>query len=221
MLEAVGFDLDGTLLVAGRSREALLHDACERVGAPRLPRAAYLRVHRDQQDVADREAVFAALLAAEGVDDVDPGALATTYDTVVAEATGPLPGAAALVERLRERYRVGLLTDGPVETQRRKLHRNGWASLFDAVAVTGSLPAPKPDERAFEALCEALDVPPERTAYVGDAPEADVAGAAAAGLRPVQVLYEGGPDPHPAAAATVERASLPAALPAVLDGLGG
>jgi putative hydrolase of the HAD superfamily len=219
VLQAVGFDLDGTLLVADQDRETLLHAACDRVGAPRLAREDYLRAHRDQQGDADREAVFATLLAPCDTS-VDPADLAAAYDDLVTAATGPLPGAAALVTRLRERHAVGLLTDGPVETQERKLDHVGWADLFDAVVITGALPAPKPDERAFEALCEALGAPPGATAYVGDAPEPDIAGAAAAGLHPVQVLYEGGPDPHPDAVATVERAELVERLPTVLDALG-
>ncbi|WP_254832387.1 HAD family hydrolase [Haloglomus salinum] len=219
MLQAVGFDLDGTLLVAEQDRESLLHAACERAGVSPLAREAYLRAHRRQQDEADREAVFATLLADHEVD-IDAAELAATYDAVVQEATGPLDGAAALVARLRESYTVGLLTDGPEQTQRRKLARVGWTDLFDAVVVTGGLEAPKPDGRAFEALCEALDAPPGATAYVGDAPEPDIAGAAAAGLHPVQVLYEDGPDPHPDAVATVERAELVERLPTVLDALG-
>jgi putative hydrolase of the HAD superfamily len=215
VLEAVGFDLDGTLLVTDRDRETLLHAACERVGAPQLDREAYLQAHRTRQGGADREAVFAALLAPHDTA-VDPADLAAAYDTVIAEATGPLPGAADLVRALRAEYRVGLLTDGPVATQRRKLDRTGWADLFDAVVVSGSLAAPKPDQGAFEALCVAVDAQPERTAYVGDAPGPDIAGAAAAGLHPVQVLYDGGPDPHPDAAATVERTELVEALPGVL-----
>lgn len=218
-MQAVGFDLDETLLMAGRDRESLLHDACGRVGAPRLSREAYLRAHRDQQDGADREATFAALLA-DYEADTDPAELATAYDAAVTEATAPLPGAAALVRELRDRYRVGLLTDGPVRTQRRKLERVDWTELFDAVVVTGSLPAPKPDIGAFEALCDSLDAPRGQTAYVGDDPEADVGGAAAAGLRAVQVTYEGGPDRHPDVAATVERAALADELPTVLDSLG-
>lgn len=219
MLEAVGFDLDGTLLVVDRDRETLLHAACDRVGAPRLSRAAYLRAHRARQDGADREAVFAALLADRGVDGVDAAALADAYDALITEATAPLAGADRLVTGLRGRYGVGLLTDGPVVTQRRKVARAGWADLFDAVVVTGALPAPKPDDRAFTALCDALGTAPEATAYVGDAPEADIAGAAAAGFHAVQVLYEGGPEPHPDATATVERSRLVERLPALLDGL--
>jgi putative hydrolase of the HAD superfamily len=218
VLRAVGFDLDGTLLVPDRDRETLLRAACERVGAPPLSRDAYLRAHRANQGESSREPVFEALLA-EHDTEVTAAELAAAYDAAVAAATGPLPGAAGLVTDLRERHRVGLLTDGPVRVQRRKLERNGWTDLFDAVVVTGGLPAPKPDGRAFEALCEALGAPPAETAYVGDDPAADVAGAAAAGLQPVQVLYADGPDPHPDAAATVRRSALAADLPGVLRGL--
>jgi putative hydrolase of the HAD superfamily len=62
-------------------------------------------------------------------------------------------------------------------------------------------------------------VPRERTAYVGDHPENDVAGASEAGLTPVQVLYEAGPPAHPAAAATVRRSELGKTLPGVLAAL--
>jgi putative hydrolase of the HAD superfamily len=54
---------------------------------------------------------------------------------------------------------------------------------------------------------------------VGDRPEVDVGGAAAAGLRAVQVVYPGGPDPHPDADATVDRADLVETFPAVLRSL--
>jgi putative hydrolase of the HAD superfamily len=113
-----------------------------------------------------------------------------------------------LLSTLRTRYRLGLLTDGPDETQRDKLRRLGWTETFDATVVTGPLGAPKPDRRAFEAITDALGVAPHQTVYVGDDPERDIAGAAAAGLRPVQVCYAGGPELHPDAVATVDRNDL-------------
>jgi putative hydrolase of the HAD superfamily len=82
--------------------------------------------------------------------------------------------------------------------------------------VTGGLPAPKPDGRAFDALVDALEIPPEQFVYVGDHPENDVAGAAAAGMTSVQVLYDGGPDPHPDATATLQRERLVVELPGLV-----
>jgi putative hydrolase of the HAD superfamily len=45
----------------------------------------------------------------------------------------------------------------------------------------------KPDPDIFHRALEALGVPPERAVHVGDTPAADVAGARAAGIRPVLV----------------------------------
>ena len=215
VLSAVGFDLDDTLAVPERDRATLLADATDAVGAPALSREAYLRAHGEDRGTETREPIFAALLD-DHETTVQPATLASAYREAVESALVPVTDAAALVRSLREQYRVGLLTDGPVRAQRGKLETLGWTDLFDAVVVTGALPAGKPDGRAFERLLAELGTEAGETAYVGDHPEADVAGAAAAGLIPIQVLD--GPDahPHPAAAATVQRDRLAAELPSLL-----
>ena len=73
--------------------------------------------------------------------------------------------------------------------------------------------------RAFEALLAELGTTPAATAYVGDDVHADIEGAAGVGMRPVQELFEGGPDLHPDAVAHVDRADLATSLPDVLAGL--
>jgi putative hydrolase of the HAD superfamily len=217
-VRAVGFDLDETLVAVDRPRAELLAAATDRVNGPPLSREAYLEAHAEHSGARSREPVFAALLDGQETE-TDPAALAAAYREAVAEAMSPVTDVPALIGGLRDRYRVGLLTDGPDGTQRDKLSRLGWTDLFDAAVVTGTLDAPKPAPGAFAALAEALDVSRERTAYVGDHPENDVAGASEAGLTPVQVLYETGPPAHPAAAATVRRSELRNALPEVLTAL--
>lgn len=217
MIEAVGFDLDYTLAVPDRDREALLAEAADRVGAPEVSRESYLEAHGAHLATETRTPIFEAVLPGEA--DASAGAFARAYREAVEDALVPVSGAAELVSELRRRYRVGVLTDGPTRAQRGKLEALGWSDLFDAVVVTGPLPAGKPDARAFDAVVAALDAPAGRTAYVGDLPEADVRGASDAGLRAVQVVYEGGPEPDPSADAVVERDRLAAELPAVLDGL--
>jgi putative hydrolase of the HAD superfamily len=91
--------------------------------------------------------------------------------------------------------------------------------MFDAALVTGDLDAGKPAPAAFEALLGALDSDPSETVYVGDDVDADVGGAAEAGLTPVQVTFEGGPSPSPRAAAHVPRDRLVAELPELLESL--
>jgi len=225
VIRAVGFDLDETLAVPERDRSTLLAEAVRAVDAADLlaglTRESYLRAHREHSGSLTREPVFAALVEehTDGEGGIDPAELAAAYRRAVEDALVPVEGAADLVGTLRESYRVGLLTDGPGRTQRRKLETLGWTDLFDAVVVTGDLPEPKPDPRTFRRLLDELGAAPGEAVFVGDHPEADVAGAADAGLRAVQVRYPGGPEPHPRADATVERAELAERLPEVIESL--
>lgn len=215
MYRAVAFDLDDTLAVTTRDRATLLRDAADAAGVPTsFDREDYLRAHREHSGTASRRPVFEALLA----DPDGAAALTRAYREAVAAAMEPVDGAAALLETLAGRYRLGVLTDGPETTQRDKLRRLGWTDAFDAVVVTGRIDAPKPAPGSFVALADALDVSPSAVVFVGDDPERDVAGAATAGMTPVQVCYDGGPAVHHLAADTVERSDL-AALPRVLEDL--
>lgn len=213
--DAVVFDLDYTLAVTDRDRQALLDDATERADTHDIDRADYLDAHGEVAATETREPIFERLLT----DDTDPDAVATAYRLAIEDALEPVAGVPDLLGDLRESYRVGLLTDGPLVAQRGKLQTLDWADLFDAVVITGSLPTGKPDERAFAAICDELGVEPAATVYVGDRPEVDVQGAAAAGLATVQVRYPGGPEAHAAADAVVDRAELVARLPGLLDSL--
>ncbi|GGJ02736.1 hypothetical protein GCM10008995_10630 [Halobellus salinus] len=217
-ITAVGFDLDETLAVPARDRETILEDAVATVDGPPLTREGYLDAHSRNLTSATREPIFAALL--DGRDtDVEPARLAGIYRRKIADALAPLSGVEAFLRRLRDTYRVGLLTNGPSVAQRDKLTTLGWTNLFDATLVTGDLNAGKPDSAAFEALLDALGSDPGQTVYVGDDVDTDIAGAADAGLVPVQVTFEDGPPASPRAAAHVQRTRLVAELPDLLEGV--
>lgn len=217
-IRAVGFDLDYTLAVPTRDREAILRDAATTAGAPPFSRDAYLDAHREHLTGETRAPIFETLLEAHG-SDVDPDAVAASYREQIADALVPVDGAEAFLAALRERYPVGLLTNGPRVAQRDKLATLGWEEAFDVALVTGELTAGKPNAAAFEALLDALGSEAAETAYVGDDVNADIGGARGAGLVPIQVVFEGGPDPDPRAAAHVERDELIERLPEILERL--
>ncbi len=217
-IDAVVFDLDYTLAVTARDRSTLLAEASRAAGASPISREAYGEAHRREHAHETRTPIFAGLLD-EREDDVSPDALADAYRSAIADALEPIDGVEGLLADLRERYRVGLLTNGPVRAQRNKLRTLGWAGSFDATVITGELDAGKPDPIAFESILEDLDVAPERTVYVGDGVETDVAGATRADLRAIQVRYPGGPDPDPQADAHIDRDRLVADLPELVEEL--
>lgn len=216
-MDAVAFDLDGTLAVPDRERATILRAALDAADAPPITRAAYRRAHRRHLTATTRVPIFADLLA-ECDTDVDPELVANEYRAAITQALEPVPGIERLLAGLRASYKVGLLTNGPVRAQQCKLDTLGWWDAFDAVAITGNLPAGKPDPRAFDALLTELDATPSRTVFVGDDPEADVRGARQAGLRAIHVV---GPDddPLPSADASVDRSVLVDQLPSIIDSL--
>ncbi len=80
----------------------------------------------------------------------------------------------------------------------------------------------KPDAEAFAAVVERLGVAPERSVFVGDDPEADVAGAIRAGLQAIHfVAYRRTARPSLAPHATVARfCEIPAAAERLIGGPG-
>lgn len=94
------------------------------------------------------------------------------------------PDVDEVLTTLRHRgLRLGLLTNGSEEQQRRKLMRTGLEGRFDAICVSEEIGEQKPDRAAFDALARMLGVEPGRCLFVGDSPEQDIAGARAAGMR--------------------------------------
>lgn len=215
MLRAVVFDLDYTLAVPVRDRQTLLNEATDAVGAPRMRRETYLEVHSRHLTGENRDPIFEELLA-DMETDVTPTELATAYREALANALVPLEGVETMLESLRETYRVGLLTNGPVLAQRDKIRTLGWEDLFDASLVTGELDAGKPDKRAFEAILAELEVEPDEAVYIGDDVEADIGGATNAGIPAIQVLLPDGPGPDPRAVAHVDQAEIATTLPRLI-----
>lgn len=192
-VEAVTFDLDGTLCRYRRSPGEVLAVAYERVGVdPIFPVEAYYDRFREFAARADgmadlRERCFAALAAERGR---DPEIGRTVARAFAAErdhrAVEPLPGALAAVEELRADYALGVVTNGPADAQREKLAGAGLTEAFDVVVAADGDPPPKPAVEPFERALSALGTEPAATVHVGDG-GADVAGARAAGIRSVLV----------------------------------
>jgi putative hydrolase of the HAD superfamily len=104
----------------------------------------------------------------------------------IADEVRPFPQAVATVRALRGAgVRVGVLTNGPSDFQRRKLEVSGLGRELDAIAISEELGAAKPEREAFERALGLLGTRAEETAMVGDSLANDVAGGLAAGLAAV------------------------------------
>lgn len=78
---------------------------------------------------------------------------------------------------------LGILTNGPSEHQRNKIHALGLTRWIPErhMVVSGDIGASKPDRKAFRMFERKCCVRPEDTVMVGDNLEADIKGAEAAG----------------------------------------
>ncbi|MEA2349535.1 MAG: hypothetical protein QOG86_476 [Thermoleophilaceae bacterium] len=91
------------------------------------------------------------------------------------------------------------------------LERAGLAALVDGVVSSAQAGARKTDPRLFEAALAAAGCGPDEAVHAGDSLGNDVAGAIAAGIRPVLVDRDGTREP-PAGVAVIARLGELAAL---------
>ncbi|MFJ6429202.1 MULTISPECIES: HAD family hydrolase [Microbacterium] len=94
------------------------------------------------------------------------------------------------VRRLRERFRVGILTNGASLMQRRKLDHTGLGAAVDLVVVSEEIGYAKPAPEAFTMSCERLGVSAGCVLYVGDNPRIDIEGAVGAGLQAALIIRD-------------------------------
>ena len=182
MYRAILFDLDDTLYdlrAYWRERLRLALD---------LVRARY--THLDPEvlvGAALSERVFIEhwpdFLRRQGVD--DEALIAEAHEVfreewfermALADDAGPT------LVALRPRYKLGLITNGPSVIQRAKIERFGLAQYFDLLVVSGEVGVAKPDPAIFRLALERLGVGSAEALFVGDSPEYDLRGAAAAGV---------------------------------------
>jgi FMN phosphatase YigB (HAD superfamily) len=134
---------------------------------------------------------FAHLLARLGAPDPD-GALAEALtrahmDLLVGIARTP-PHHPAVLERLHGRARLALCSNWSWSPAAHAiLARGGLREPLDALAISHDVGVRKPRAELFAAALDALGVAPAEAIHVGDDLRADVAGAAALGLRTVWI----------------------------------
>ena len=92
-----------------------------------------------------------------------------------------LPGCRRLLAALRERFALGVVTNGIDRVQHARLRAAGLLSYFDAVVTSEGCGFAKPDPRILRTALRALGVAAREAVYVGDDLAVDGGAAAGAG----------------------------------------
>lgn len=101
-------------------------------------------------------------------------------------------GTPALLTYVKDRYRLGLITnfpDGP--TARRIFKSFGFGNIFDSLVVSGEVGFRKPSRVIYERSLSELGSTPEKTVMVGDTLDADVLGPKEMGMRAILIDADG------------------------------
>lgn len=121
--------------------------------------------------------------------------LDTFYMSRYSDYWASVDGALGVFERVAQKYSVGIITNGFVDTQRAKLERFPvLRDLSRSVVISEEVGVLKPDSRLFLHAAEQAGEDAEHILYVGDSLRSDVKGALAAGWRAAWYSHERLPD---------------------------
>jgi putative hydrolase of the HAD superfamily len=189
-VQAVVFDLDGTLLDRRRSFEGFVRDQWQRFAhvleAVDCEHYVQALIEADRGGYAPRDQLFTGIIAQFELPTTLADTLLTDYRSGFPRACLLFPDAAPTLLALRASGRkLGLITNGSVRMQSAKLACLALSPMFDTILISDAEGISKPDRQIFYRALERLNVDPTHAVFVGDHPEVDVAGARAAGMRAI------------------------------------
>lgn len=130
---------------------------------------------------------------------VPAGPLVDVFRAYRPSRLSPYPGVSESLAQMRRFASVGLVTNGDPAGQRAKLAALNLDDAFDAVVFSDELGRSfrKPHPAPFREALRLLGADPDRSFFIGDHPDRDIAGAQQVGMRAIRVRtgeYAGRPD---------------------------
>lgn len=109
--------------------------------------------------------------------------LNAAFLNAMAEICVPLPGAVSLLNALKDKVKIGIITNGFTALQQIRLERTGLRDYFDLLVISEQVGVAKPDRKIFDYTFEQMGQPPrDRVLMVGDTAESDILGGMNAGI---------------------------------------
>ena len=198
MIEFLLLDLDDTILDFHKAERIALNKTIRDFGVE--PSEAVLdryhhinKWHWEQLElgVMTRDQVlvgrFDQLFQELGME-VDAAACMKQYERNLSIGHYFLPGAEEAVKRLKEHYRLFLVSNGTATVQHSRLTSAGLYPYFEQVFISQEIGYNKPDKAYFDRCFERIPgFAPEKALMVGDSLTSDIKGGINAGLKTVWV----------------------------------
>jgi len=200
-INAVLFDLDGTLYDRDELAQKVVNGQYElfRHQLSSVPKDDFIRrlLELDNHGYGDKADLYARVvsewcLATELID-----RFVHSFWSLYEEHCKASDDTRSTLDVLRRKgMKLGVITNGRVEWQQRKLDALGISSCFDTVLISEAEGVQKPDAEIFLRAVSRLGVSASEALFVGDHPEADIGGALSAGMRAVWRVVPYWPCPY-------------------------
>ncbi len=115
--------------------------------------------------------------------------IAEDYINISPTKTLLVPGVFEILDYLKNKYTLAMITNGFSEIQFVKIRLSGLEPYFPLVVTSEEAGFKKPDPRIFDYALEKAGAKAANCIYIGDEPETDVEGAQAAGIAQVLVTF--------------------------------
>ena len=200
-VEFLLLDLDDTILDFRRAERAAIAKTLRHFGME--PEEAvlerYHHVNKAHWEMLERGELtrdqvlvnrFAVLFREFGME-VDAAACAKTYEGHLSVGHWFLPGAREALERLQEKYRLFLVSNGTASVQKGRMTSADLYRFFEQVFISQQIGYNKPAREFFDICFSRIPgLDRSRTVIVGDSLTSDILGGIRAGIRTVWVNPE-------------------------------
>jgi len=235
-IQAVYFDLDDTLCAYWVASRRALRETFEEAQLPVTPdegiqawrevfetfseevrRDPWYRHYLESGEPTRTEHLRRTLLkiAPDHVHKAEP--MSRRYAELRLKYLELFPEAKPVLDTLRGKYRLGLITNGPTDVQRAEIETLGIEGYFDHILIEGEMQVGKPAKEVFERASAKCGCEPHQMLFVGNSFDHDIVGAKSAGWQALWINPEGEPLP---ADAPVRPDGVIQDLHGVLDYLG-
>ncbi|MCU5684436.1 HAD family hydrolase [Bacillus wiedmannii] len=187
MIQAVLFDLDGTLLDRRQSLEQFIHNQYNRFASHlmNIEKSEYCSrfLELDNNGYTWKDKVYATLLCEYNITTLTPEQLLYDYITNFQHHCIPFQNMHELLQRLTEQnIKIGIITNGFTDFQMNNLRALNIHTYTNTILVSEAEGIKKPHPEIFERALKKLDVKAIECLYVGDHPENDVLGSEQVGI---------------------------------------
>ena len=229
MIKYVLFDVDDTLLDFGKAEEAAIRKTFERIGIPAAEETVrrYREINarqwaRFEKGEITREKLlterFDILFSELGLSDIPSEMAQASYEYLLGIGHYFIDGAEELLEALKDKYELYIVSNGNASVQDRRLKSAGIVPYFREIFISERVGFNKPSAEFFDACFEHIPgFEKDKAIIVGDRLSSDILGGINAGVKTCWFNLRGdAPDPDIPADYEIKHLS---ELPALLESI--